>query len=509
MKARNFLVAQALACVLLLKDHRLKPVPLALLLLLCAHPALALTTVYVSSSLGSDSNAGTLAAPWQTINKVRAAESGFTAGETVCMRGGDTWQSTGTSGTASAQLDLAGVTGSSGSPIVFTSCSGFGTGRWIIDANNTTQYCVDAIGTTVSYVTIDQLECKGAINSGILFSFSNETSSTPGMPGITISNNYVHNTGDGCSGTTGACKAGVDGPNYDVDPQIGFYNHSSCSPACAGDAVQILNNVIHDVGGHNTIRVHGDYGAFQVSGNIVGPGCLHNCIDVKMAGSSGHTALIHNNVIDVGSSLGYSDTTALYTENDDNPNSYIEYYENVAYDNSLMIQVCNSNANLLSGSGLTCASTCNIHVYAYNSTDYAYYNGAGQYSVYGPWCASGENGTGYMDVRNNIFDGSGFDYTSSFAPSNSTLLAEDYNDCGGVQTAPTWFTPQCSGAHEKLNVNPQYVSVSTADFDLRPASALINAGLSGLVTGNTNIGAYAGGGVSTATPGVAVEGWFE
>lgn len=454
------------------------------------------TVIYVSSSSGNDSNAGTQAAPFATINKVRSLEASMTAGETVCMKAGDTWQSTGTSGTTSAQLDIAGVVGTKANPITFTTCAGFGTGLWwTIDANNTTNYCVDAIGTTAKYITINHLECEHAINSGILFSFTNETSSTPGMPGITIQNNYVHNTGDGCSNTTGACKTGVDGPSYAVDPQIGFYNNSNCAPTCAGDAVQILSNVVRDVGGHNTIRVHGDYGAFQIAGNRVGPGCVHNCIDVKMAGSTGHVALIHNNIIDVGASLGYSDTTALYTENDNNPNSYIEYYENVAWDNTLMIQVCNSNAALLSGTGLTCSGTCDIHIYAYNNTDYAYYNSTGQYAVYGPWCASGENGTGYMDVRNNIFDGSGFDYTSADAPSNSVLSAEDYNDCGGVQTKPTFFTNQCSGAHDVTNVDPKYFSVANNNYDLDVASTLIGAGASpALVLGNPNIGAYAGTG---------------
>jgi len=487
---------------------------LMLMTLLCASPARALTTVYVSSSLGSDSNAGTLAAPWKTINKVRAAESGMTAGETVCMRGGDTWQSTGTSGTASAQLDVAGVTGASGSPIVFTSCAGFGSGRWILDENNTTQYCVDAIGTVAKYVTIDQLECEHAKQQGVTFQTSGGT-----MPGITVSNSYIHNTGVGCSNTSAACL-GTD-TVYTYANQLDFEDSGQ-----GADGVHFINNIVKWGGGHNLLEVHHDTGAVVVQGNIVGPGGVHGNIDVKGIGATATPALVANNVCDGGESLGLlgingggcsaegcSVTPCYYTENVYSPHSTVTWQENTGYDVNIGMQICPG--------GVAAGHTVQNAYKLYNNTWYLNNNNtstAAGGSFGGITCNGPNSGTyngSTLDLRNNIFDGGATGGNGSVTIANDggyTSCTEDYNDIGGVQGNKGYVG--CAGsttlaAHDKNAVNPQYVSASTGDFDFLAGSALINAGLSGLVTGNGNIGAYAGSGVSTATPGVAVEGWFE
>jgi acid phosphatase len=72
-------------------------------------------TLYVSPS-GSDSNPGTLSAPWQTPQK---AASSSAAGETVCFRGGS-YPQTVTSGYQQAFNN----SGSPGNPIVFTNYPG-------------------------------------------------------------------------------------------------------------------------------------------------------------------------------------------------------------------------------------------------------------------------------------------------------------------------------------------------------------------------------------------------
>ena len=480
--------------------------------MLLASPAWALTTVYVSSSLGSDSNAGTSSgAPWQTINKVRTAESAMTAGETVCMRGGDTWQSTGTSGTASAQLDLAGVTGSSGSPILFTSCAGFGSGRWILDENNTTQYCVDAIGTTVSYATIDQLECEHAKQMGVTFQTSGGT-----MPGITVSNSYIHDTGVGCSTSSTACL-GTD-TVYTYANQLDFEDSGQ-----GADGVQFLNNIVKWGGGHNLLEVHHDTGAVVVQGNIVGPGAVHGNFDTKGVGSVATPALVANNICDGGASLGSvrnhsggsgsSVSPCYYTENVYSPHSRLTYQDNIGYDINVAMQICPG--------GVASGHTVDNAYKVYNNTFYMNNNNASTAAggAYGGITCNGANVGTYngstLDLRNNVFDGgaSGGNGTMTIANDGGyTSCTEDYNDIGGVQGNKGYVG--CAGsttlaAHDKNAVNPQYVSASTGVFDFLAGSALINAGLSGLVTGNTNIGAYAGSGVTTATPGVAVEGWFE
>ena len=75
----------------------------------------AACTLYVSPS-GSDSNPGTLSAPWQTPQK---AANSATAGQTVCFRGGS-YPQTVTSG----YQQTFNNSGSSGNPIVFTNYPG-------------------------------------------------------------------------------------------------------------------------------------------------------------------------------------------------------------------------------------------------------------------------------------------------------------------------------------------------------------------------------------------------
>ena len=80
-----------------------------------AGPTIGATVFYVSSSTGNDSNAGTLAAPWQTIAKVNAQS--FTPGTSVLFKRGDVWRE---------QLKLKPFhSGTAGNPIVVDA---YGTG---------------------------------------------------------------------------------------------------------------------------------------------------------------------------------------------------------------------------------------------------------------------------------------------------------------------------------------------------------------------------------------------
>jgi hypothetical protein len=65
------------------------------------------TTYYVSSSAGSDANAGTEAAPWRTLAKINA--STFAPGDVILLKRGDVWQ----------ESLVPPSSGGSGSPIVF------------------------------------------------------------------------------------------------------------------------------------------------------------------------------------------------------------------------------------------------------------------------------------------------------------------------------------------------------------------------------------------------------
>ena len=80
-------------------------------------PAATACTLYVSPS-GSDSNAGTLSAPWKTVQK---AFNSATAGQTVCFRGGTYPQYV---AATSGFNQVENNSGSSGNPIVFTNYPG-------------------------------------------------------------------------------------------------------------------------------------------------------------------------------------------------------------------------------------------------------------------------------------------------------------------------------------------------------------------------------------------------
>jgi len=80
-------------------------------------PAATACTLYVSPS-GSDSNAGTLSAPWRTVQK---AFNSATAGKTVCLRGGTYPQYV---AATSGFNQVENNSGSSGNPIVFTNYPG-------------------------------------------------------------------------------------------------------------------------------------------------------------------------------------------------------------------------------------------------------------------------------------------------------------------------------------------------------------------------------------------------
>jgi hypothetical protein len=86
-----------------------------------AGPVIGATAFYVSSSTGSDSNAGTLAAPWKTIAHVNAQT--FAPGTSVLFKRGDTWDRSGGPGVTGTFLPTGG--GTSGNPIVYDA---YGTG---------------------------------------------------------------------------------------------------------------------------------------------------------------------------------------------------------------------------------------------------------------------------------------------------------------------------------------------------------------------------------------------
>jgi len=430
-------------------------------------PTITGTTYYVDSANGNDSNTGTSAsAAWQHISKVESfiTSPGLNPGDGVLFKGGDTWDE---------KFDVSGVTGSATSPIVFSS---YGSGRPVIDGQGSRNYCIDAINTTAKYLTFNNFECEHAKQYGVTFQTSGGT-----MPGITVQNFYIHDTGPGCASKNGAC-VGTDDGNY--RNQLDFEDFSQGS-----DGVHLINNTVKWCGGHNCLQVHYDTGAVQVIGNVVGPGGVHGFIDVKGVGSNSTPALIYRNIVDAGFNEGLTPNgvrPAYYTENTLDAGSSVTYQENIAYDVGVCYQFCPGGCT---------SGSCGLTGKYYNNTCFAADKATNGEAFQ---ATTGCDGTAYstsVDVRNNIFDGGGaatIDIGTGFAS-----LTEDYNDIGGLQGNMGYSVNGSStlAPHDLNAVDPKYIDHPNQETDGNFRidginSTLIDAGLSGLTTGNSDIGAY-------------------
>ena len=400
------------------------------------------TTYYVDNGLGSDSNNGTSpSAPWKTIAHVQSLLSSFLPGDQVLFARGDVW---------SEELDLSGIHGSSGSPITF---SNYGSGAIpVIDGGSTRANCIlaDTINPLVSYVTIDGFECRNTTQHGIKFD-----TQSGNMPGITVENSYIHNTGPGaCAG----CGTPFDDGHY--ANQLDFEDFNA-----GADGVQFLNNTVNNCGGHNCLEVHYDTGSPVVRGNIVGPGCVHNCVDLK--GVVG--GVVDKNVTTVG---GGTDQNAYYTENTLTPHEDITYSNNVAYNSFIGFHIEN---------GGSCTNApCSITAKYYNNTVYV---SSGQFNFMNTSCVSTTE-----DIRNNIIDGGKVDI---HGPPDCGFTW-DYNDDGGSQGFSgvnfNGSSTLPAGPHD-LSVDPLYVNAAAHDFHLTSSSPVIGKA-DPSIGGESDMGAY-------------------
>jgi hypothetical protein len=380
------------------------------------------------------------------------------------------------------------VVGSALAPIVIGT---YGNGKAIFDENNSNSYCFNAINPpySVTYLTLDNFECKHATIAGVSFQTSGGK-----MPGITVRNFYIHNTGQGCSSSNAAC-VGTDDGRYSNQLDFQDSGFGAGSGAVDNNGISFVNNVVKWTGGHNCLEVHYDTGPTLVQGNMVGPGCVHGGIDLKGAGSLANQAIIRANTCDGGQSSGLAGgagTPCFYTENAVNPYTNMLWQGNVAWDTYIGLQICPGGIP----SGYTAGGSYKV----YNNTFYALANNSGFTLAYlgSPTCDGPNAGTFTpytLDVRNNIFDG---------GPSNAYTLAvvstaaystciEDYNNIGGSQGNMAYGS--CGGstqlaANDQNAVNPLYANAAAGNFQLLAGSPDIGAGLAKLTMGNSDMGAY-------------------
>jgi hypothetical protein len=347
-------------------------------------------------------------------------------------------------------------------------------GRPIFDEQGRNKYCIDAIGTTARYLTLDNFECRHATEQAVTFQTSGG-----GMPGITVQNFYIHNTGPGAYNSNSAI-VGIDDGNY--ANQLDFEDFSQ-----GADGVHFLWNTVRWAGGHNCLQVHYDTGAVLVQGNSVGPGCVHSVIDTKGVGSPTRPANVKRNWATCGFSQrlcgcqgsSCNPTPAFYTENTYAPSETLIYSLNIAYDSGVGYQDCPGGCT---------HSACAMNVKYYNNDAHISSIVPNSFAMYANGACDGAPVSSTpIDLRNNIFDGS----VVSVEGMSSAL--ENYNDIGGAQGSAGFNVngSRTAGVNDKVNVNPQYVNASTnpPNYSLQSTSSLINAGQAGL-TSDHNMGAY-------------------
>lgn len=403
---------------------------------------------FVSTS-GNDLDTGLIGHPWKTIAKVMTKLPTFAPGDYIYFRCGDSW---------AEQFTLANVNGAPGNPIVFdhygactdvtNTSTDYIPGNVVlpkIDGSSTRQFGFVANASNVSYVTLNGFEIHDVTGSAINFRTSGGA-----MPGITISHMLLHQNGPGaCAG----CGTPFDDGNYDTNAQIAFMDFTQ-----GVDNVQILNNTDWDTGGHNSLRVHYDTGTGTlIKGNLVGPGCLHNCIDTK-----GINGTVTNNTTTCPQSskrgqqcvIGSNSDAGFYTEN-----TFVlagtspTYIGNVAYDTPLGFQVEQTSGHAITPK-------------FYNNTVYG--TAGASYGMYIPHSTA-------PDIRKNILSG------NILLPGSGVTW--DYNDKFVTSGAP-------SGTHD-IVINPAYVNPNNADFRPTNTTVLTGAGGSG-VTAFPYFGALAG-----------------
>jgi hypothetical protein len=395
-----------------------------------AGSACALADADVGTSSGS---------PKCTLASVSAMQASLTSDNQVLFARGDIW---------SEEFIITNLQGTAGRPVVL---GAYGSGPLpVIDGGSTRATCINAQGTTAKYITIDSFECRNSTDFGISFQTTGGA-----MPGITVQNSFIHNTGPGAyAGGSGAFDDGQ------YRNQLDFEDYSSGTGL---DGVKFINNVVNHCGGHNCLQVHYDGGGPLVQGNVVGPGCVHNCIDLK--GTS--NATVDQNVATTGVSTFQG---CIYLDNIYSANSTVLLTRNVCYGSAVGFQVDNGGACV----GHThCLQT----ITAYNNTIVAPSNTAWPVII-------GGSAVGDIKVtwENNITDGGTFDVKSG------VNWYGDYNDNGGHQGQyATTVTP---GSHDVSNIDPAYVNFAGKDFHLSSGSPVGYAGLPGMDYGMFSMGAY-------------------
>ena len=455
-------------------------------------PSRSGVTYYVSTS-GNDNNAGTLAAPWRTIQK---AANTVQAGDTVQVRAGTynevvTLKTSGNS--TQGYITFANYPGEA--PIVD------GTGLAVGASGQTGLFSLDG---TFNYIVIKGFEIRnyssssrGKVPVGIDFEGAGSN--------IEILNNHIHNivqTLSSCNAANALAVAlyGTQAPasinNVTLWGNEIDHNTTGCSENVSFDGnVQYFvqaNNLVHDgdnigldnigfegVSSNSAYDQARDGWVFQNTiyniSSTTNP-VYHNQVGADAYYCDGCTRIIVERNL-----IHDSDLSEMASEHSGHTSSYVMFRNNIIY-HSLYVGLS------IGGYSKNVGGTDHCVIVNNSLWDNGTYgnSGLGEFQI--------QYGATNNTVANNIFDGYTltskyllYDFTSS-QPSPAALDYNDYYNTAGASSLfdwqgktlngfPAYQTASAQDVHGKF-ADPLYVNVATTpyNFDLASGSPALNAG---------------------------------
>lgn len=370
---------------------------------------------YVSVS-GSDSNAGTLSAPWRTISH---AALRATAGSTVLIMAGN----------YNEDVKLA-VSGSEGNPIVFK------------DNSASEPVSVRSFEIAASHVAAEHLTITGAAGSCVTIA--------PGLTDVAIKNDQINHCGsDGIHFTR---PGNPPSTNYTTNSQI------------ADDTITNIGLTDNEA---NDITIYANYLTVQANDMT---GTPNDAMDAW----GDHLTIRQNNIHDISNPYGnHNDAFQTWTGLNDGAEG--NPVTNLLFEQNRIANVTGSNAHgfMLEGPGhhdwtvrdnifenigsigmvlgITGTGNSQQNLDVYNNTFYK--AGSGDDIEY--------NSTDTGICADNIIQGGGGIYIT-----HGTTVTEDYNL---LYETTTNTTP---GPHD-ITANPQFANPTTHDYHLQPTSPAI------------------------------------
>ena len=445
--------------------------------------------IYYVSTIGRNTDPGTLEKPWRTIAK---ANSVLNAGDTVYIRGGTYAEtiSPAVSGQLNARItymaynsEAVKVTGSKGADLngkSYISIDG------LIFEKNSWQFFLIRNGANHAEIKNCMIDGKGTGGGGPYNSCEVVGSLYAHIHHCTFQNPFratIENGNEknflGISGASDNTLAYAliehntfkDGPGHEqVDLYRTSYNivrfNTFLTTGLYTENFQESVSVMVGMGRgaeHNVV----EYNEFYETGGNLGDG---NCFGIRLSTGSKHCIIRHNLIYDI-------DRNSISLGTSENRNTeYNAVYNNTIHNSGSFCKGTEANIQLTSkkaGSKLRFNSLCNNIVHAIPKTGIIIYDNSTT------WANVYEN-----EFRANIIQGIGTDVTKGVNVDYSWINIQRYT----IQEAQNAFPAEFK---DNIDVDPLFENATGYDFRLKASSPAIDAG-----DWLTNITSTSGTGVS-------------